>query len=143
MIWINPPYEVEEVSIITVTEWVEKQARYIRQAGPDHYAIVDFVIEPCQGLIGFKNEALIQDDLKGNTEWERLFPILICCIYDALKEYIQYQYHERNLAIGNFMFKLISLEIRPGSTRLTDFKIATLIGLKEVFENNEAKRSTT
>ncbi|KZE48836.1 hypothetical protein AV540_16375 [Brevibacillus parabrevis] len=143
MIWITPPYEVDKVSINTVTERVEKQARYIRQSGSEHYAIVDFVIEPCQGHIGFKNEALIQDDLKGNKEWEQLFPILICCIYDALKDFIQYQYHERNLAIGNFKFKLISLKIQPGDSRVMDFKIATYIGLREIFENNVAKSSTT
>ncbi|ATF11602.1 hypothetical protein A616_06275 [Brevibacillus brevis X23] len=143
MIWIKPPYEVDKVSIINVMELVEKQARYIRQAGSEHYAIVDFVIEPCQGHIGFKNEALIQDDLKGNTEWEQQFPILICCIYDALKEFIHYQYHERNLAIGNFTFKLMSLEIRPGDSRVMDFKIATYIALREIFEKYEAKSSTT
>lgn len=138
MIWIDPPYEVDKVSIISVEEQVEKQARYIRQgAGAEHYAIINFVIEPCQGHIGFKNEALIQDDLRGNKELEQLFPVLICYIYDALKKFILYQYNERNLAIGNFMFKLMSLKIHPGDSKLMDFGIATHIGLREIFQNKE------
>lgn len=122
MIWINPPYEDDKVSMITVTECIEKQARYIRQGGSEHYAVVDFVIEPCQGHIGFKNEALIQDDLKGNKEW---------------------QYHKRNLAIGNFKFKLKSITIHHGDSKVMDFKIATYIGLREIFKNVEAKSSST
>jgi len=104
MIWINPPYERDQVSVISIAERVEKQARFIRQSGSEHFAIINFVIEPYQGHIGFKNEALIQDDLKANKEWEQLFPILICSIYDGLKKFIQYQNNEKNLAIGNFMF---------------------------------------
>ncbi|WP_088835303.1 hypothetical protein [Paenibacillus tyrfis] len=137
-IWIDPPYEVDKVSIISVAERVEKQARYIRQSGAEHFAIIDFVIEPCQGLIGFKNEALIQDDLRGNKKWEQLFPMLICCIYDGLNHFIQYQYNERNLAIGNFIFKIMSLKIQSGDSKLMDFKIATHIGLREIFQNKEA-----
>lgn len=138
MIWIDPPYDVDKVSIISVAERVEKQARYIKQSGAEHFAIIDFVIEPCQGHIGFKNEALIQDDLRGNKEWEQPFPILICYIYDGLKHFIQYQYNERNLAIGNFMFKILSLKIQPGDSRLMDFKIATHIGLREIFQKIKA-----
>lgn len=138
MIWIDPPYEVDKVSIISVAERVEKQARYVRQSGAEHFAIINFVIEPCQGHIGFKNEALIQGDLRENKEWEQQFPILICYIYDALKRFLQYQYNERNLAFGNFMFKLMSLEILPGDSKLMDFGIATHIGLREIFQDKEA-----
>lgn len=138
MIWIHPPYEVDKVSIISVAERVEKQARYVRQSGAEHFAIINFVIEPCQGHIGFKNEALIQEDLRENKEWEQRFPILICHIYDALKRFLQYQYNERNLAIGNFMFKLMGLIIHPRDSKSMDFGIATHIGLREIFQDKEA-----
>ncbi|KQO18463.1 hypothetical protein [Paenibacillus sp. Leaf72] len=138
MIWIHPPYDVEKVSIISVVERIEKQTRYIRQAGSEHFAIIDFVIEPCQGHIGFINEALIQDDLRGNKEWEQMFPMIICYIFDAVKSFIQFQYNERKLAIGHFKFKLMSLRIHPGDSKLMDFAIATHIGLREIFKNEDA-----
>jgi hypothetical protein len=138
MIWITTPYEEDKVSIVSVTERIQKEARYIRQCGSEHYAIINFVMEPCQGHICFDNEALIQEDLRGNKEWGRLFPIIICNIYDALKDFIKYQYTERNVAIGHFKFKLVSLEIRPGDSRLMDFKIATHIGLREIFHDKAA-----
>lgn len=133
--WIDPPYEKDKVSIISVVERVEKQARCIQQSGPPgRFAIIDFVIEPYQGHIVFENEALIQDDLRGNKEWEQAFPEVICCIYDALNKFIQFQYNERNLAIGNFKFKLMRLEIRPIDSKLMDFAFATAIGLNEIFQ---------
>ncbi|MWC29206.1 hypothetical protein [Paenibacillus sp. MMS18-CY102] len=56
MIWISPPYDADQVSVISVTERIEKQARYVRQgAGAEHYAIIHFVIEPGGGHIGFAN----------------------------------------------------------------------------------------
>lgn len=137
MIWIKQPYEVDKVSIMSIAEPVEKQASYIRQGGSEHFARIHFVLEPCQGLIGFTNEALLQDDLRGNREWEQHFPILVCCIYDGIRKFVQYQYEERNLAIGNFMFILKDLQILPGDSRFMDFGIATLMGLSEVFLNGE------
>ncbi|MFX3631361.1 MAG: hypothetical protein ACE3L7_19440 [Candidatus Pristimantibacillus sp.] len=135
MIWIHPPYEVAKVSIHSVVEHVEKQARYIRQAGAEHFAFIEFAIEPCHGHIGFKNEALIQEDLRGNKEWEQTFPMIVCHIYDALKKFIQFQYDEKNQAIGNFNFILKNIVIHPSDSRLMDFSIATHIGLTEIFQN--------
>ncbi|MCG7406522.1 hypothetical protein MH117_03765 [Paenibacillus sp. ACRRX] len=133
-IWIFPPYEKDKVSIISVVERVEQRARYIRQSGPPgRFAIIDFVIEPYEGGIVFENEARLQDDLRGDIEWELAFPMVICSIYDGLKMFIQYKYNDSDLAIGNFKFKLKSLEIHKYDSKLTDFAIATTIGLNEIF----------
>lgn len=133
-LWIFPPYEKDEVSIISVLEPVEKQARYIRQSGPPgRFAIIDFVIEPYEGGIVFENEARLQDNLRGNIEWELAYPMVICSVYDGLKKFIDYRYNDSNLAIGNFKFKLKSLEIHKIDSKLTDFAIATSMGLNEIF----------
>ncbi|WP_179090286.1 hypothetical protein MHI37_02725 [Paenibacillus sp. FSL H8-0548] len=50
----------------------------------EHFAIISFVVEPCEGHIGFQNEAVIQADLRGN----------------------------KNLEIGIFIFTLTSLLYR-------------------------------
>ncbi|WP_379358271.1 MULTISPECIES: hypothetical protein [unclassified Paenibacillus] len=141
MIWIQPPYEWDKVSIISVEKRVEKQARYVRQNGSEHFAIIDFIIEPYEGSsICFENEALIQDDLKGNKEWERLFPILVINIYEGLNMFIENQYNEKNRAIGNFKFKLVSLAIHPLDSKFMDFKIATYIGLRDIFDPIESDK---
>ncbi|MFF2483797.1 hypothetical protein [Paenibacillus sp. NPDC058071] len=140
MLWIDPPYEKDKVSIVSITAKVEKQARFIRQSGSEHYALIEFVIEPCQGHIGFNNEAIIQEDLRGNKEWEQRFPLLICRIYDSLKQFIHNQYDEKNQAVGNFIFTLTSLDINPFDSRIMDYGIATHIGLREIFENKSNER---
>lgn len=133
-LWIFPPYELEKVSIISVAECVDKQARYIRQSGPPgRFAIIDFEIEPYEGGIVFENEARLQDDLRDNIEWELAFPMVICSVYDGVRKFIHYRYDDSNLAIGNFKFKLKRLDIHQYDSKLTDFAIATAIGLNEIF----------
>lgn len=132
---IFPPYEKEKVSIISVLERIDKKARFVRQSGPPgRFASIDIVIEPYEGSIIFENEARIQEDLKGDNEWELGFPMIVCAIFDALKSYIQNSYDEHNLAIGNFKFKLINIDIHKYDSKLMDYKIATLMGLKDVFK---------
>lgn len=133
-LWIFPPYEKDKASIISVAEPVEKEARYIRQSGPPgRFAFLDFVIEPYDGGIVFENEARLQDDLRDNMDWELAFPMVICSVYDGVRKFIEYRYNDRNLAIGNFKFKLKRLIIHQYDSKLTDFAIATAIGLNEIF----------
>lgn len=133
-LWIQPPYEKENGSIISVVEPVEKQARYVRQSGPPgRFAIIEFVIEPYENGIVFENEARLQEDLRDNNKWELAFPMMICSIYDSLKRFIHHKYNDSNLKIGNFKFKLKRLYIHEYDSRSTDFAMATAIGLNEIF----------
>lgn len=133
-LWIDLPYKKENASIISVVECVKKQARYVRQSGPPgRFAIIEFVIEPYEDGIVFENEARLQEDLRDNIEWELAFPMIICSIYDSLKRFIHHKYNDSNLEIGNFKFILKRIDIHKYDSKLTDFAIATAMGLNEIF----------
>lgn len=112
-------------------DWV----RYVRQSGSEHFAIIQYSIEPASGetAILFKNEAVISASYRESTHWQRMFQLYVYFTAEGICDSADYRFKEDGIAIGGIQITLLQLEFHESDSRYMDYKIAGSMLLKNCF----------